>query len=60
MSALLIEVAENVNTGLPLNLTPVIIAGCVLVVCIIVGIVVSQISKKNKKKKKAQKKNTDK
>lgn len=60
MSNLLIEMTENVNTGLNLDLVPVIIAGSVLVVCVIVGIVVSQVSKKNKKKKKAQKKNGEK
>lgn len=47
----------NVNTGLNLDLVPILIAGGVLIVAIVLGVVLSQVSKKNKKKKKAQKKN---
>ena len=60
MFKLLADVIVNVNTGLNLDLVPILIAGGVLVVAVVLGIVLSQVSKKNKKKKKAQKNNEDK
>ena len=57
MFKLLMDVIVNVNTGLNLDLVPILIAGGVLIVAVVLGIVMSQISKKNKQKKKAQKKN---
>ena len=60
MLNLLIEVTENVNTGVSPDLVPIFIAGGVLIAAAVLGIVLSQVSKKNKKKKKAQKKNDDK
>ena len=57
MFKLLTDFTANVNTGLNLDIVPILIAGGVLVVAIVLGIVLSQISKKNKKKKKEQKKN---
>ena len=60
MLKLLTDVTENVNTGLNLDLVPVLIAGGVLVACIVIALIVSQVSKKNKKKRKAQRKNENK
>ena len=57
MFDMLANVDANVSTGLNLDTVPILIAGGVLVVAIVLGIVLSQISKKNKKKKKEQKKN---
>ena len=56
MIRLLAEVVENVNTGTPLELLPIFIAGGVLVAAIILWVVMSQVSKNKNKKRKAEKK----
>lgn len=57
MLKLLTDFTENVNTGLNLDLVPILIVGGVLVAVIIFGLIMSQVSKNKKKKRKAQKKN---
>ncbi|MCH5200342.1 MAG: hypothetical protein J1F60_05215 [Oscillospiraceae bacterium] len=49
-------IIDNVNTGIGIDLLPILIAGGVVIAAIIFGVVLSVVSKKNKQKKKAQRK----
>ena len=46
----------NVNTGVGLTATPFIIAGVILVACIVIALVVSTMAKKKKEAEKAARK----